>query len=118
MDIEQKVKKELEGTEDLNNYSKWCTGLEIVGVPRGKDPNRHLMKGGTVLVHDKDGGSYELNNKMLTQGAKLYVKQCNSRHTKQLMRNGFAALSNEILDKVIQMAIYKEIRYNQESVAE
>ena len=55
---------------------------------------------------------------MLTHGAKLYVKQCGNRHTKQLMKNGFAALSNELLDKVIQMAIYKEIRYNQEPTAE
>ena len=78
----------------------------------------HLMMGGTVLVHDKDGGSYELNNKMLTHGAKLYVKQYGNRHTKQLMKNGFAALSNELLDRAIQMAIYKEIRYNQEPTAE
>lgn len=118
MDIEQKVKKALDGTESLDNTSKWCTGLEIVGKARGKDQNMHLMMGGTVLVHDKDGGSYELNNKMLTHGAKLYVKQCGNRHTKQLMKNGFAALSNELLDKVIQMAIYKEIRYNQEPTAE
>ena len=110
--------KELEESESLSSYSKWCTGLEIVGMPRGKDPNKHMMKGGTVLVHDKDGGSYELNNKLLVQGVKLYVKQCNNRRTRQLMRNGLAELSNELLDNVVQMAIYKEIRYNQEPMTE
>ena len=110
-DMKNRVEDALKDDEGMKDVFYWFVKQEISGLPRGKDANTHLLKGGTVLVHDKDGGVYELNNKMLAAGAKLYLQNCKDKKTKKALKGGFSALTSELLNVVMQYALYKEIRY-------